>query len=334
MRTREIEASLLQSMQRMAVVDAHEHLPPERVRTAAQVDFATLFGHYTHADLKSAGMSAEDYARLQSAELDVDAKWALFEPYWDRIRFGSYARPALMAAKEFYDCDDINASTYRLLSERMAAANTAGLYHRVLREKCNIRVCLTQIGAIPDADRDLLVPLLPVWEWANVGSVTEGIRAGKCNSLEGYLATVREGLEDGKRNGVVGLKMTSGELVDPTRDAAEAAFEAIRDGSLGRDTSALGPFLVHEVLRMAGELGLVVAVHCGIIWDNWNDLYSTYPRYMVPVLLQHRGTRFDLYHAGIPWPREVGDGGGFPERVSEPVLVPHRVATHDSVAPG
>lgn len=27
---------------------------------------------------------------------------------------------------------------------------------------------------------------------------------------------------------------------------------------------------------------------------------------MIPVCLRHRGTRFDLYHAGAPWTRELG----------------------------
>jgi len=53
----------------------------------------------------------------------------------------------------------------------------------------------------------------------------------------------------------------------------------------------------------------LIAVAGGIpaaIWDNWNNFYANHPRNMIPVLLKHRNTKFDIYHAGIPWPRDLG----------------------------
>lgn len=307
---REIEAGLLESMAAMPVIDAHEHLPPEKQRTGSHVDFSTLFSHYTQTDLKSAGMSPEDYERFQAPETDLDEKWRLFAPYWERIRFMSYARPALIAAREFYGCEGISEGTYRALSERMQAGNTPGLYRRVLRDKGNIRVALTQIGAIPDADRDLLIPLLPVDLWSAVADAETMAARGAAHgvtvrTLEDYLAAMRAGLEQWRAQGVVGIKARSLAMTDPTQEEARAAFDALMAGG-GKDFTALGHYLHHEVLDLAGELGLVVAVHCGIIWDNWNDFYTLHPRHMVPVLLKHRNTRFDLYHAGLPWVRDTG----------------------------
>lgn len=315
--TRDIEAGLLESMAAIPVIDAHEHLPPEKQRTGAHVDFSTLFSHYTQTDLKSAGMSPEDYERFQAPETDLDEKWRLFAPYWERIRFMSYARPARIAAREFYGCEDISEETYRTLSERMQAQNTPGLYRRVLGDKCNIRVALTQIGAIPDDDRDLLVPLLPVDLWSAVADADTMAARGAAHgvtvrTLDDYLQAMRAGLGNWRAQGVVGMKTRSLAMGDPTQEEAGAAFDALMAGRED-DFTALDHYLRHRALELAGELGLVVAVHCGIIWDNWNDFYTMHPRHMVPVLLRHRNTRFDLYHAGLPWVRDTGTiGKDFP----------------------
>ena len=100
------EELLLEAMEGMEIVDAHEHLPPEHVRTNSKVDVLTLFSHYTRTDLVTAGMDPDDYGKVIDTEGPLDERWKLFKPYFEHIRYGSYARPALMAAKEFYGFDD------------------------------------------------------------------------------------------------------------------------------------------------------------------------------------------------------------------------------------
>lgn len=312
-----LEAELLGAMADMPIIDAHEHLPPEAERTGRPVDFATLFSHYTQTDLKSAGMTEEQYQAFQHPDTPLDRKWELFEPYWPSVRYGSYARPALIAAREFYGCEDITAQTYQVLSERMQAANTPGIYDRVLRDKCGIQCCLTQIGRIPEQNRDLLVPLLPIWGLASMSSraAIDELAAAyshPVSNLDDCLDLLRVVLQDWKRQGVVGLKMVSTHLGDPSREDAARALDALMGGK-EQDFFLLHWFLHRHILDLAGELGLIVAVHCGIIWNNWNNFYENHPRNLIPVLLKHRNTTFDIYHAGIPWPRHLATiGKDFP----------------------
>ena len=113
------EELLLEAMGNMEIVDAHEHLPPEHVRTSAKVDVLTLFAHYTRTDLVTSGMKPDDYEKVIDTEGPLDERWKLFRPYFEHIRYGSYARPAMIAAKEFYGFDSINDDNYRQISERM-----------------------------------------------------------------------------------------------------------------------------------------------------------------------------------------------------------------------
>ncbi|HPP11890.1 MAG TPA: hypothetical protein PKW42_04075, partial [bacterium] len=121
MKEAQLTRKILESLEEMEIIDCHEHLPPEAVRVSRKVDVFTLFSHYTRGDLARAGMSEKDINSLTDREIPLEKRWRIFEPFWERIRWTSYARAALLAAKKFYGVDDITVHTYQKLSERMQA---------------------------------------------------------------------------------------------------------------------------------------------------------------------------------------------------------------------
>jgi predicted TIM-barrel fold metal-dependent hydrolase len=306
---------LFEAFEDFEIIDAHEHLPPEHVRVEQDVDFATLFAHYTRSDLIAAGMPPRDYDRMHDANLPLDYRWRLFEPFLPHIRHGSYARAAFIAAKEFYGCDDISAQTYTLISERMKEANKPGIYKRILREKCRIRSALTQANRT-DYDLDLLIPIMPLDTYAGIRTwqqIQDRARElGQIvNSLDDYLATVRQGLARWKEQGVVGIKMASRPYCEPDRSEAVSCFEKLRSGCEKElaDMNPLRDFVTRQMLDMAAQLDLVVAVHAGV----WGDFRTLDPTHIIPIVMAHSSTRFDLYHAGMPYVRETAFiGKNFP----------------------
>ena len=300
---------LIAAFTEIPVIDAHEHLPPEHVRTGKRVDVFTLFSHYTHLDQTTAGLSEADYQRVHDPDLPLGLRWKLFAPILASIRYGSYARPAFIAAREFYGFDDINEETCQPLSEAMAAANTEGIYRRVLVDKCGIKAALTQ-AARTDYDDGLLIPLMPLDTYAGVSTwpqiAQRGIEVDEeaPDSLDEYLQAIREGLRTWKKQNVVGLKMASRTYGPPSRAQAFELFENLRNGSCPSlpEMNPLRDFLMESMLDMAAEEGLVVAVHTGM----WGDFRTLDPQHMIPIIQRHPATRFDVYHAGMPWVRETG----------------------------
>jgi len=301
---------LYEEMARFRIIDAHEHLGPESERVKRPVSVFTLFRHYTQTDLKAAGMSDQQYEFIQEEEHPLEERWKVFAPFYEHIRHTGYTRAARIVARDFYGIDDINESTYGELSDRLSADNTPGLYDRVLRERCNIEVCLTQCGR-HDLEDDVLVPLLPVPSWQLHGrreieklGEERGVKVtdpGSCIALGEAL------LDFWKSQGVVGLKMTSRAITNPSRQEAEEAFGVLwKTGKPPQGSPAWQDYLHHRMLEAAGERDLPVAVHTGIIWNNWNDFTEIHPRNLIPLLQAHRNTRFDCYHAGIPWVGTVG----------------------------
>ena len=113
MKLTKVAQELVSELAKMEIIDCHEHLGPEKSRLASQVDVFTLFAHYTRGDLAVAGMTGEQYQGLFNRDIPLERRWDIFEPFWERIRWGSYARAALLAARKFCGADDINRDKHR-----------------------------------------------------------------------------------------------------------------------------------------------------------------------------------------------------------------------------
>lgn len=303
----DIAKRLIAEFETWSIVDCHEHLPPESERVAMRVDALTLFSHYTRVDLMAAGLAAVDYERSQNPDLPLSLRWKIVSPFIPFIRHGSYARPAFIAAKEFYGFDDISDKTYEGLSAKMAEANSPGIYRRMMREKCRIRVALTQCGRT-DYDGDLLIPLMPMDTYTNLKTWEQALQlAGalgmKVSSLDDWMAVMEAGLARWKSEGVVGLKMTSRALNAPKRSEAVSLFERLRSGgeSALPAKNPLYEFLLSKMLDLVAAQDMVVAVHAGM----WGDFREIDAQHMIPLVSRHPKTRFDLYHMGMPQVRET-----------------------------
>jgi predicted TIM-barrel fold metal-dependent hydrolase len=316
MKLNDIEKALLRAIEDFDIIDCHEHLRPEKVRTGAAVDVFTLFSHYTRGDLIVAGMSEATYQALFNRDIPLDRRWTLFAPYWEQIRWGSYARAALLAAQRFYGVEDINEKTYQKLSEAMAKANTPGLYQRVLGDACKIRTALTQCGSTDLGGTPLLTPVMHMPMIYDVES-WEAVSRPLCEpgatvrTLDDYLDAMRRYVLRVKAEGAVGLKMRSNPYQAPSRHEALSAFEQLRSGAAPRlpIPNPLRDYVVDETIAFAARQGLVICVHTGY----WGDFRTLDPLHMIPILQRHPQARFDIYHLGYPWVREtLMLGKGFP----------------------
>jgi hypothetical protein len=314
------ERRLLEFMGALDIIDCHEHLPPETLRTSQPQDVFTLVSHYCRHDLFSAGMDRDTYCGMNvwgvsrptyeslfNPAIPLEQRWAVFQPWWETIRHGSYARAALLTAKLVYCVDRIDDTTYHELSERIAAENTPGIYARMIGERCRILAALTQCGRM-DVDAPL-VPIMPAGMLTDVASrdAVEKLAAGLGDAvptdIEGFLALARQQLSAWAAAGMVGLKFMSRSYAPPDTKAADDAFRrALRDQVLSPEQRhGLQSHLTHALLDLCGELDLVAAVHAGI-WGDFRELDCTHMLTLAPA---HPRTDFDLYHLGMPSVREA-----------------------------
>ena len=310
-----IKIRLLNQLEKIEVIDCHEHLGPESERTDTEVDVFSLFSHYTVGDLYAAGMSLTQQQSLLNRNLPLDYRWGLFEPFWENIRYTSYSEAALITARKFYGADDINKNTYQAITEAVKKFNTPGIYNRILKEACNIRTCLTL--PLGYTGNELGTPLLTLLKWMP-GTNTrsnflnpEFAPDAVIRTLDDFIDAYKAWLVKCKADGAVALKLFSSPFGEPNRQEAICQFNKLVSGEINDlpERNVIADYVIDEIIKFIGQQDMVMAVHTGY----WGDFRQLSPLHMIPVLMRHPNVRFDLFHLGYPFVREaIMMGKGFP----------------------
>jgi hypothetical protein len=341
MQATELYQRIRAEIELIPLVDTHEHLIDERTRLSRKIDLFYLFAHYASSDLVSAGMSEQTLERLNNPDLPLDERWAEFAPYWKAARTTGYGRALLLAVRDLFDTDDINEATYTALSERIAASNTGGWYHQVLKARANIDVSildpLEELDPTPleETDRRFCVPVLRVDEFLKlcdrVGLEQMEKRSGRAIHSLGDLERVLDAyFERGAAAGVVAVKVAvaydrSLDFDKVTHHDAERVFNQLtRYPAISRDFKPQPPlsfaeakpmqdYLMHQVIRRAIARELPIQIHTGLQEGNGNVLSNAHPLRLVNLLTEYREARFDLFHASYPYQGEAAAlGKNFP----------------------
>ncbi len=309
---------ILERIEELEVIDAHEHLAPEEERIKEKLDVFSLFSHYTKGDLFRAGMSEEQYQLLFNYDTALEERWKIFSPFWDKIRYTCYSRSVLYTVKKFYNYDDINEGNYQDLSAGIAERNKPGIYRKVLRDACHIKVALTQCARTdvdPDREDPVLVPVMPLihlateisWEELSHSEGWSKYVSLPIQSLDDYIEAERVYLRKIKEEGAVGVKARAYPHLypfgEPDKGEAEELFSDLKNGKIEKThrVNALYYYILDMAISLAIQEGFVIAVHTGY----WGDFRDLSPLHLIPFLQKYPEGKFDVYHMGYPWLRET-----------------------------
>jgi predicted TIM-barrel fold metal-dependent hydrolase len=92
--------------------------------------------------------------------------------------------------------------------------------------------------------------------------------------------------------------------------SAAAAGRALGKALRGRKLSAdevkrLQDHVIFFLAGLAADLGIVFQIHTGV-QGNWGHVPDSNPMGLLALVRAHPGVRFDLFHAGYPYSRELG----------------------------
>ncbi len=307
-----------------AIVDAHEHLAPERDRLQLKPDVCFLFSHYLTGSLHAAGFHTGDGRVLSRGEIreflldtarPVEERFAALEPFIGAVRYTAYAEAMWRTLRDIYGFEDITRDNYLEISRAMAEANKPGIYGEILVKRCRIKYALTQQGRT-DYDEPYMVPVLNFDQLIAFPNGRRDVEAraealgAKVNTLDDYVELCRLQLEKWRdEERVVGMKTRSMPYREPPEDAeARGLFAKLMGhGRLeGAEGAALYAYLREKLIDLCGQLDLVVCVHAGV----WDDFRQLDPRHNIPLIIRYPHVKFDIYHMGMPWVRDVAIMGG------------------------
>ena len=209
----DIYLEIKRHVDKIRLVDTHEHLPQENQRIGMDVDaLSELFLHYTSSDLRSAGMKEEEIFAIRDTSIALDERWGILEPWWEKIRNTGYARTIEIAARDLYGVEGISSETYNLLSKIMKEKNKKGLYRWVLKEKSGIDISiLDSLFGVYDVDREFFAPVLRIGELVtpkdrNELEIMSRQHEGPIHSFNEYISLVKNRFDQLAGN-IVGIKI-------------------------------------------------------------------------------------------------------------------------------
>lgn len=284
-------------------IDTHQHLSAE---TPMEMDLCRMIArdNYVLTDLTTAGLSGDDLAFIHDVGNPLPVRWQRLQPYWRQARHGSYARAILLTLRAHYGAMDLaTAAEVEAVSARVTADfATPGLFRRIFVERCRIPVVLTQPAYIPgDAPRfHTLTRLLDRADFTPGGLFEQDAAAAGApiTSAADIAPAIDAILRREIAKGAVGFKMAALAWREPTNSEIAEAFTHRAQPAASEPLIRL---CVARMAAIAAETGKVVAVHSSAPWTNWLDFRIWEPTAFIPFLQTFRDTRFDLYHAGMPY---------------------------------
>ncbi|HOJ31996.1 MAG TPA: amidohydrolase family protein [Candidatus Hydrogenedentes bacterium] len=321
--SQELRARLQQTVDSIAVIDTHEHIPPESAVCDGKYDLFRFLEHYVSSDLVSAGMSRETLETIRNPQssLTLEERWRLMEPFWKYCRTTGYGRAILEYMHDLFGVEDISGDTYAELSRRIQAAHTPGWYQKVLREFARIELALviTWPGQPVTVDRSLFraVPILD--HFAIMGTRAELAALEKetnrsIQTLDQLLAAQEGRLDDFCKQGIVAVKIFLAyrrplhfERVD--KSTAARVFDRIwlsqtQDLTFA-DLKPLQDFMTRRLVGLAAERGLPIQIHTGLQEGNGNYIEYARPTLLTNLFMEFQDARFVLFHAGYPYVSET-----------------------------
>lgn len=311
---------LMEEMEKMEIIDSHEHLPPEKERLAQNPDFSLFFSNYCMSDLQAAGMSATDVG-VFLGKGSPDEKWRLLSPFYSLIQDGSYCRAAHLAMNKFYGIARLkDAADAQALTDAIRRENKPGLYRRILKDTCHIRKAMNFVGLDDDPEFFASVPHCTYYAEAAKQTIQslEDQQGVTCGTLTAYVDAVREDLRRALKRGLKGIKFHFAyfrnlDFAPQSQAEAERVFLRVLEEGYGwrqnsqgyEEMRPLQNYMVHRLIEMAIDLDIPVVFHTGLQAQVRHNPDDARPLRLWNLPHRYRTARFILLHSGMPWMEEA-----------------------------
>ncbi len=328
--------TIKEAVDKVRIVDTHEHLLQEKERIAKKPDlFEILLAQYTSSDLVSSGMSLEELEKVRDPRLSLEERWKIFKPFGEMIQNTGYTRAINIAVRDLYGVDGISKDTYKKLASRMEEANKLGLYQWILKDKSGIDISILDSLSAPleDVDRRFFAPVARFDDFVmakeRMDFETLGKRCGKpIHSFSDFIQALE--LEFNKASKMIaGVKiglayMRKLRFDKISQREAEEVFanifnqeffkvekpitinsKEVPEGLSLKETKPLQDFMVHKIIQLAEKKSLPIQIHTGIQEGNENIITNSNPTLLTNLFREYQKVRFDIFHGSYPYTGEL-----------------------------
>jgi len=316
--TSDLRDRLLDEMRAIRTVDCHSHTCLRRDYYA--MPERSLFTMMSYFDREIANATGKSLGQLVEGAQSDDERWERLRPILARTRNVSYWRHNLVTYQGLFELQggELTDGNWRGVNQRIVERTAdPGWYDHVTNEVCNLRTQIRNVPWFEDWEPEYFTCVLRMEEALELSNAPNRERleqhlSRSITDLSRLKAALIELVEEYRQRGCVGLKLahayrrTLHSEPVPESTAARVLERALGGEALPwPDRKQLEDHLIFFLAELCAELGLVFQIHTGV-QGNWGYVPDSDPLHLLPLIHANPSTRFDLFHAGYPYSRELG----------------------------
>jgi len=313
-------SSIHEELNKIRIIDGHEHIDPKEIRKKNKVDFFGLL-HYLDSDLITAGMKRGILS--QASKLSEEEKAEQFLTFYQKTKNTTYARTLKTAVHDLYGMDDWSVNGILTLNEKvLAATNDEQWYTKVLKDKAGIDVAFT-LAYTTKVDFSLFRPIMFL-DYAYKLRTLKDVQiierdSGRTvHTFQDYLHAVDALLNKFVSEGMIATKLGHAywrtlKTTKPTFFEAEQCFNRLLSSIISepmsqQESTVLQDYLIHHIIQCSIKYQLPIQIHTGhhetSVSGNGNIITNSNVSDLVPLLAAYPEANFVLLHCGIPYHQE------------------------------
>ena len=315
------------AIDKIRVVDSHEHLKAENLTTTNPPDvFNIIVNNYVASDIKAMSNFAKQNKDYLNRSLSMEKRWQAFEPIYEKIKNTGYMRCVRIGIKKVHGIDLKDADSAIKINESIKRLYKPGLYKKVLYEQGGIDYVINYIHKTQKFDKTGypdFFRLVPV-----IDDKTEFTNPQDVNLLEKEYGASIKTIDDLKEvynkviaayiaNGAVGFKCMAAysrsiNFPDYPKKQAEQILQKLITAEKGEEKVTLSPqeqenltnYCMNLMLNVIAEHDKPISFHTGFLSGSHKDVRRSNPQYLIGLLERHRNLNFDIFHGGWPYTQE------------------------------
>lgn len=313
-----LRQELLETMESLYTVDCHSHtvLRRDYYRMGPR-DLFSLMAYFNRDIEGTAGRPLEALCREAKSD---EERWRILKGVLERAGNVSYWRHNIVTYQRLFGLqeDDLTDSNWRTVNEAIRTRTAdPNWYAHVTRDISRLETQVRNIPWFEDWEPEFFTAVLrmePALELIHT-KTRERLEQHLNRNLDN-LAALKEGLatlvDSYRKRGAVGIKLAHAyrrTLASEPVEASEADrtfAKALKGEPLtSAEVKAFEDHLIYFLADLCTDLNIVFQIHTGV-QTNWGHIPDSDPLLLIPLIRSHRSTRFDLFHAGYPYSREIG----------------------------
>jgi predicted TIM-barrel fold metal-dependent hydrolase len=315
-RARSLREHLLAEMHSIKTVDCHSHtMSKAEYQTSAPLDLFRIQSYFSREI--EALVGPDPYAGAE----DDGERWERLRAILDRARNTSYWRHNMVMYWRLFGLDDselTNGNWHEVNDRIRETTSDPNWYDHITDEVCQLETQVRNMNWFEDWDPAHFTGVLRM-EGAAMDlhhtEARERLAAFSGISIDGlaeHKQATRTALDRYVAKGAIGIKLghaygrTLYSEPVPEREAASIFERVLRGEDIdGAQVKALQDHMVFYLAELVQEMGLVFQIHTGV-QTTWGNIPDSNPLHLMPLLKAFPRARFDLFHAGYPYSREMG----------------------------